>query len=202
MLDLGVNVDCDADNLVQFALMGAAFARIDLHHDRPTVGLLNIGEEEAKGHAELAEVRKLLQKAGDDGAFNFVGAVEGNDVFEGGADVVICDGFVGNILLKAAEGVGRTLITKLVQAFKGDFQDMSAEQQTWIMGGMQKLQQITDYSEYGGAPLLGTEGCAIIAHGRSDPNAIRNAIRVAGEFARQEVNRHITDRLALIGGTS
>lgn len=187
LIDVGANIHCKPIHFMQYAVMGSAWCEDILGIEKPRVGLLSIGEEDSKGGAAVSQARDALEAAAQRGAFEFVGAVEGNHVFEGVCDVVVCDGFVGNVLLKAAEGIGRTLLTHFVNAM--------GDQAAMVKQGAERLNSITDYSEYGGAPLLGIQGCAIIAHGRSGPRAISNAIRVAREFAHREVVKHIETRL-------
>jgi glycerol-3-phosphate acyltransferase PlsX len=187
VLDVGANVDCKPSHLVQFAIMGEVFAKYLLKNPNPRVGLLSIGEEETKGNELTKEAFKHLTET----SLNFIGNVEGRDVMAGKADVIVCDGFIGNVVLKTSEAVaeaigiilreniGENLIRKL-----GYFMMKPA---------FRSLKRKVDYAEYGGAPLLGIEGISIISHGRSSDRAIKNAIRVAIEFAKSEVNRHIHD---------
>jgi glycerol-3-phosphate acyltransferase PlsX len=187
VLDVGANVDCKPSHLVQFAIMGEVFAKYLLKNPNPRVVLLSIGEEETKGNELTKEAFKHLTET----SLNFIGNVEGRDVMAGKADVIVCDGFIGNVVLKTSEAVaeaigiilreniGENLIRKL-----GYFMMKPA---------FRSLKRKVDYAEYGGAPLLGIEGISIISHGRSSDRAIKNAIRVAIEFAKSEVNRHIHD---------
>jgi len=198
LCDVGANIHTRPTHFVQYGVMAAAFNELVLGVERPRVAVLSIGQEESKGGAAVDAARKAMDEAAAAAAFHFVGAVEGNHIFEGAADVVVCDGFVGNVILKAAEGVGRTLIEQFVQACRGAG-DAAPGEAEWLQRGLERLEAITDYSEYGGAPLLGIDGCAIIAHGRSDARAVLNALRVAREYSRVEVNRHITERLAALG---
>ncbi len=184
VLDSGANVDCTAAELVQFARLGAVYAHDVLGRDKPAVGLLNIGEEPEKGDAVSKEAHALLAQSG----LNFVGNVEGRDLPAGHnhqatLDVVVCDGFVGNAILKFYEAVAPLMIGLLVKA--GFEQDR-------IMRALRDL----DYSEYGGAPLLGVRGVSIICHGRSSPRAIKNALKVAVQAVESRVDEHIGKRLA------
>lgn len=197
LCDVGANIQCKPVHYLQYAVMASAYCQDVLGVASPRVGLLNIGTEESKGSTELRSIRGMLEKAAGAGLINFVGAVEGNHIFEGEADVVVCDGFVGNTILKAAEGTGRvvmeTLEARLAQALEGLSETPQAAQA--FREAIGELKSFTDYSTYGGAPLLGIDGCAIIAHGRSNPRAVKHAILVARDFALREVNAHITQRL-------
>jgi glycerol-3-phosphate acyltransferase PlsX len=185
ILDVGANVDCKPNHLLQFAIMGEVYAKYLLKNPNPCVGLLSIGEEETKGNELTKEAFKLLTET----SLNFVGNVEGRDVMSGKADVVVCDGFIGNVVLKTSEAVaesiglilkeniGRSLIRKLGYLL--------------MRPAFQALKRRMDYAEYGGAPLVGINGISIISHGRSSDRAIKNAIRVAAELAKSEVNKHI-----------
>lgn len=189
VLDVGANVDCTPEMLAQFAVMGEIYSRIIFRTSRPRVGLLSIGEEEHKGNELTRAVSPLLK----DLPINYLGNIEGRDIFTGVADVVICDGFVGNVVLKVSEG--------LVDVFKGMLKESLQSTITRMIGAklssgaFTEFRQKLDYSEYGGAPLLGLKGVSIICHGRSNANAIKNAIRVAAEFAQGRVNEKIEAEL-------
>jgi glycerol-3-phosphate acyltransferase PlsX len=190
LLDVGANVDCKPANLEQFALMGELYARTILKIDRPRVGLLSIGEEEGKGNELTREAFPLLKEL----PMNFLGNVEGRDIYNGRADVVVCDGFVGNVALKTSEGLVRLVrdslkesLTSTVTAQVGALLSRKA---------FDEFKKRLDYSEYGGAPLLGLRGVCIIGHGSSNDRAIMNAIRVAAEFAQTDVNGSIERGLA------
>ena len=157
LLDAGANVECRPQHLLQFAIMGSVYARVALGAERPRIGLLSIGEEETKGNELTREAHRLLKAA----PINFIGNVEGREIFSGVADVIVCDGFTGNVVLKTSEG--------LVEALES------------VLG--EKLSGVFDYSEYGGAPLLGVAGLAIVGHGRSSSKAVLNAIAMAHRFA-------------------
>lgn len=194
LLDVGANADCRPSHLVQFAVMGSVFARLRLGLERPRVGLLNIGEEASKGNEVAAATYPLLQQSG----LHFVGNVEGRDLLRGDADVVVCDGFVGNIVLKFAEsmlGFTRTLlreqITRSVRLQLGH---------ALMRPAFSALKQRLDYQEFGGAPLLGVNGVVVIAHGKSSERAIENAVRVCGTLVQQELVGRITAELGSIGG--
>src|SRR4051812_10084002 len=184
VLDSGANVDCSSDELVQFARLGATYAECVLGRSNPAVGLLSIGEEPEKGNAVTKETHQLLVHSG----LNFIGNVEGRDLPAGGTerdavDVVVCDGFVGNVVLKFYEAIAPLMIGTLRNA------GVSAEQ---LQAGLKHL----DYSEYGGAPLLGVKGVSIISHGKSSPRAIKNALKVAAQAVTSGMNEEIGQRLA------
>jgi glycerol-3-phosphate acyltransferase PlsX len=191
VVDVGANVDCSPRQLAQFAIMGEIYSRKVLRpRQKPRVGLLSIGEEEHKGNDLTRATSALLKKLD----INFVGNVEGRDIFAGEVDVVVCDGFVGNVALKVSEG--------LVDMFKHLLRDSLEATITGKIGyvlsknALQTFRKRLDYSEYGGAPLLGVRGVGIVCHGRSNANAIRNAIRVAMEFCDGKVNQLIEQELA------
>ena len=183
VLDSGANVDCSADELVQFARLGAVYAEDILGRENPTIGLLSIGEEPEKGNAAVKEAHQMLQSAG----LNFIGNVEGRDLptgqcDRGPIDVVVCDGFVGNVVLKFYEAIAPFIIGLLATA--------GVDKKT-MMGALKEL----DYSEHGGAPLLGVNGVSIISHGKSSPRAIKNAIKVAVQAIDSRMDEHIGRRL-------
>jgi glycerol-3-phosphate acyltransferase PlsX len=190
LLDVGANVDCKPHNLEQFAVMGEMFARFVLKVTRPRVGLLSIGEEESKGNDLTREAFPLLKAL----PIHFTGNVEGRDIFNGSADVIVCDGFVGNVALKTGEGIGRLFrdllresLTRTVTAQVGAMLSRKA---------FNDFRRRLDYNEYGGAPLLGVRGVCIIGHGSSNEVAIFNGIRVAMEFAKADINTRIEHELA------
>jgi glycerol-3-phosphate acyltransferase PlsX len=176
LLDAGANVDCKPVHLYQFAVMGEAYARFIFNMESPKIGLLSIGEEDVKGNELTRESFKLLKNA----RLNFIGNIEGQDIFKGDADVVVCDGFVGNIALKIAEGLAETM-TKML---KREISDRATGKigALFLKNALKSFKKKIDYSEYGGAPLLGLSKPCIIAHGRSTSKAIKNAIIVAGSF--------------------
>lgn len=181
LIDAGANVDCKPLHLYQFGIMGDAYARCIFDIDNPTIGMLSIGEEDVKGNELTKEALKLLKAA----HVNFIGNIEGKDIFEGEADVVVCDGFVGNITLKVSEGLAETM-SKMLK--KEIMEKVSGKMDPSLLKeAFKKFKQRTDYSEYGGAPLLGISKPCIISHGRSTSNAIKNAIRVAGTFQSKGV---------------
>ena len=179
LLDVGANVDCKAHNLEQFAVMGEMYARSVLKIESPRVGLLSIGEEETKGNELTREAFPLLKAL----PINFIGNVEGRDIFNGQADVIVCDGFVGNVALKTSEGVGRFVRDVLRESLT---RTVTAQGRGALLSrqAFNEFRRRLDYTEYGGAPLLGVRGVCIIGHGSSNDNAIYNGIRVAYEFAK------------------
>ncbi len=189
LLDVGANVDCKPGHLFQFAIMGEIFSRSIMGNARPKVGLLSIGEEEMKGNDLTKEAFRLLKTA----PFSFLGNVEGRDVFKGDVDVIVCDGFIGNVALKLSEGLTE-MITVLL---KKDLSRHFSSQIGALLSrkAFQSFKTRVDYSEYGGAPLLGVKGVAIICHGRSTPKAIKNAIRMARELCLCKVNEKIEEEI-------
>ena len=189
LLDVGANTDCTPQNLVQFAVMGAIFARRVLGRTEPKVGLLNIGEESSKGNRLVQTTYPLLAES----HLNFVGNVEGRDIFRGGVDVVVCDGFVGNVVLKFSESVIH-LMKHLVREEIGD--GLRNKLGALLLRPVfRRLSQQLNYEEYGGAPLLGIDGVVIIAHGSSSPRAIASAVRVAVRFAKERINDFIREEI-------
>lgn len=188
VLDVGANVDCKAEHLNQFAIMGICYARDVMGIDSPKVGILSNGEESSKGNEVTKEAFSLISNMSE-----FIGNVEGSDIFNGKCDVVICDGFVGNVLLKASEGVADSIGKILKNGIKSS---LIAKIGAILMSGVfRSLKKRVDYAEYGGAPLLGVNGCVIISHGKSNSKAIKNAIFQAINFADSRVNQHIQDKL-------
>ena len=185
VLDVGANVDCKPMHLLQFAVMGEVYAKYLLKIPNPRVGLLSIGEEATKGNELTKEAFKLLTET----SINFIGNVEGRDVMSGKADVVVCDGFIGNVVLKVSESVAEA-IGLMIRENIGD--NLIRKLGYFMMRpAFRALKRRIDYAEYGGAPLIGIDGISIISHGRSSDRAIKNAIRVAAELAKSEVNKHI-----------
>lgn len=190
LLDVGANVDCKPQNLEQFAVMGEMYARSVLKISRPRVGLLSIGEEEGKGNELIAETLPLLKQL----PINFIGNVEGRDIYNGHADVVVCDGFVGNVALKTSEG-----LTKLVRDMLKQSLTTTVTAQVGALlsrKAFNAFKKRLDPSEYGGAPLLGVRGVCIIGHGSSNERAIYNGIRVAAEFVQAGINERIEREFA------
>jgi glycerol-3-phosphate acyltransferase PlsX len=190
VLDVGANVDCDAKNLFEFAVMGQVYAQNVLELDEPIIGLLSNGEEESKGNEATKEAYEIISKAQIP---NFAGNVEGSDIFKGTVDVVVCDGFIGNILLKTAEGVADTIGKILKKNLKRSL--ISIAGAVLMRKVFRNLKVRVDYAEYGGAPLLGVKSPVIIAHGKSNENAIKNAIFQAIRAASSNLNETIEERL-------
>jgi glycerol-3-phosphate acyltransferase PlsX len=182
MLDVGANVDCKAVHLEQFAVMGEIYYRSIFGVRRPRVGILSVGEEETKGNELTLDAYKLIRQL----AINFVGNVEGRDLYNGNVDVIVCDGFIGNVALKVSEGLVQTISSMLKESLQSTL--------TRQLGALLSHRAFTDfkkrldYSEYGGAPLLGVKGVCIVGHGSSNAKAIMNAIRVAAETAQAGIN--------------
>jgi glycerol-3-phosphate acyltransferase PlsX len=189
ILDVGANAECKPTHLYDFAVMGSFYSSVIVGTKNPRVGLLSIGEEEIKGNDLTKEAFKLLKNS----HINFIGNVEGRDMFTGLVDVIVCDGFTGNIALKTSEGVVEVLMRLLKQELKASLQAKAGALLT--RPAFQKFKQRIDYAEYGGAPLLGIKGVAVICHGRSSSKAIRNAIGVARDYCRGEVNAKIESEL-------
>src|SRR6516225_8099369 len=198
LIDVGANVDSKPQNLQQFAIMGDVYFRTIFAGrfptaDKPRVGVLSIGEEESKGNELTREAYKLIK----DLPMNFVGNVEGRDLYNGKADVLVCDGFVGNVALKISEGMVETVRFLLKQSLQATI----SSQVGFLLSrkAFADFKKRLDYSEYGGAPLLGIKGVCIVSHGSSNANAIKNAVRVASEFANSRLNRVIEERIAEAG---
>ena len=195
LVDVGANVDCKPHNLLQFAIMGEVYYRkvlapVEQSRERPKVGLLSIGEEENKGNELTREAFKLLKHA----PVNFVGNVEGRDLYNGSVEVIVCDGFVGNVALKISEGMAKTVAYLLKESLRATI----TRQVGFLLSrkAFDDFKKRLDYTEYGGAPLLGVKGAVIISHGSSNAHAIKNAIRVAAEFAERGINLKIEEELA------
>ncbi len=186
LLDVGAHVDCSARMLAQFAVMGSAYSRVIFHTENPRVGLLSIGEEDHKGNALTHEARPLLCALPN---VNFIGNVEGGDLFTSQADVIVCDGFVGNVALKVSEGLVEAIFASLKSSLTANSKRKFGAY--LAQGAFRDLKKRVDYSEYGGVPLLGLNGLCVICHGRSNAKAIRNAIRVAKEFAEGGIDERI-----------
>ena len=192
LLDVGANVDCKPHNLEQFAVMGEIYFRSIFGTKRPTVGLLSIGEEESKGNELTRESFQLLKQL----PLKFVGNVEGRDLYNGAVDVMVTDGFVGNVALKTSEGVVNLVRATLKEALKSTITRQVGA--LLSRSAFDDFKKRLDHTEYGGAPLLGIKGVCIITHGSSIANAIKNAVRVAAEFANSGVNEKIEKGLAAI----
>ncbi|EJL24161.1 phosphate acyltransferase PlsX, partial [Brevibacillus sp. BC25] len=187
--DVGANMDAKPHQLVQYAVMGSLYAEKVLGFERPTVGLLNVGTEEGKGNELTKAVFPLLQEAD----LNFVGNVEARDVMQGACDVLVCDGFVGNVLLKAVEGAASTIFSQLKQEFTSSLINKLGA--AILKPGLVRFKKKMDYAEYGGAPLLGLKSPVIKAHGSSNERAMKNAIVSATRFIQQDVNDVIQQSL-------
>lgn len=185
LIDVGANVNCKPHHLEQFAIMGSIYAQEILGVKNPKVGLMSVGEEEGKGNELTKEVFKVLK----DADLNFVGNAEGRDVYAGNMDVIVCDGFTGNVILKVSE----SLIDAAVALLRWEIERSALSRLGYLLArpAFRRFKRRLDYSEYGGAPLLGIKGVCLICHGRSPAKAIKNAVRVAGEFAEM----HIADRI-------
>ncbi|MBM4129288.1 MAG: phosphate acyltransferase PlsX [Nitrospira sp.] len=181
LIDAGANLSCKPENFLQFAFMGSAYSKAVFGRSEPKVALLSIGEEDTKGNELIRESFKLLKKT----PLNFIGNIDGKDIFSGVADVIVCDGFTGNVVLKTSEGLADVLVKMLKQEI--------AEQSVGRIGyllmktALRSFKKRIDYDEYGGAPLLGINGTCIIGHGRSTSKAIRNAIKIAVSFSEKKV---------------
>ncbi len=189
MIDAGANMDCKPHHLFQFGIMGAVFSQGILGVSNPRVGLMSIGEEGAKGNLVVKKAHGLFSAS----SLNFIGNVEGRDVYRGDVDVIVCDGFVGNVSLKLSEGLAEAISLMLKAEIEKSF---------WARAGyllcrnaFRSFKKKVDYAEYGGAPLLGINGIGIIAHGRSCPRAIKNAILMAAELVSQKLNEHLLSNL-------
>ena len=190
VLDVGANVDCRPYHLFQFGLMGDAFARDILNYASPRVSILSIGEEEGKGNSQVKESYELLKLAKN---LNFIGNAEGRDIFTGNVDVVVCDGFVGNIVVKMGEGLAMSLTRMLKSVFKSSPLAMLGG--LLARGAFRKFKRTIDYAEYGGAPLLGLKRLAIVCHGKSNSKAMTSAIRMAATFVRKNTQEKLAETI-------
>jgi phosphate acyltransferase len=191
LLDVGANVDVRPDHILQFALMGASYAEDILKIKSPRVGLLSIGEESIKGNELTASSHELLSRGQ---LLQFVGNVEGRDILEGTCDVVVCDGFIGNIILKFAESMKGFLESRVRKQINSN---LFSKAGAILMGPfLRRMRRVFDYSEYGGAPLLGINGNCVISHGKSSAKAINNAVKIAVEMIRTDAKGHIERRIA------
>ena len=189
LIDVGANIDPKPIHLLQYALMGESYVRCVLGKSRPTVGLLNVGEEETKGTEFIKETYGMLEASG----VNFVGNAEGGDIFSGEFDVIVCDGFTGNVALKTAESLAQAINQLLRRSLA---MSPITRLGAWLArDAFRQLRKEIDYAERGGAPLLGVDGVSIIAHGASSGKAIKNAIRVAYESVRHELNRNMVESI-------
>jgi glycerol-3-phosphate acyltransferase PlsX len=190
LIDVGANVDSKPQHLFQFGLMADVFARDVLGLDKPSVGILSIGEEEGKGNAAVREAFDLLKKS----QLRFIGNVEGRDIFTGEVDIVVCDGFVGNVALKLSEGLATSLGRILKDELKSSW--LSKLGTLLSMRAFKRFRKVTDYAEYGGAPLLGLKDIVLVAHGKSNQLAMVNCIRMAATSVRNRAHEHLVEKLA------
>lgn len=190
MLDAGANVDCDVENMIQFAIMGNAYAERMFNIEKPKVGLLSIGEEPSKGNELTKNTNKQLSEID----INFIGNVEGKEIFRGAADVVVCDGFDGNVVLKVTEGVAEFVFEVLRKEIRKNIVSKIAA--ALVKPIFSRMKKTFDYAEYGGAPLLGLNDICIISHGRSDARAVYNAIKVAANAVENDVVGCITKSMS------
>jgi glycerol-3-phosphate acyltransferase PlsX len=190
LLDVGANVDAKPESLREFAVMGHFYSQMIFGIKEPRVGLLSVGEEEGKGNQVTKETFRIMKETG----LNFMGNAEGRDVFNGNMDVIVCDGFTGNVVLKASESLAE-MMSKMIreEITRGFMRKIGA---LLTKGAFADIKKRTDYSEYGGAPLLGVKGGCIISHGRSNAKAIKNAIRVAREFALNRIDAKIREKIS------
>ena len=190
LVDAGATSECRPQHLLQFAVMGGAYARIALGVERPRIGLLSIGEEATKGNELTRHAHRLLKAA----PLNFIGNVEGREIYSGVADVIVCDGFTGNVVLKTSEGLVETVEALLGDELRGTF----SSQVGYLLSrrAFRRFRRRVDYSEYGGAPLLGVAGLAIVGHGRSSAKAVRNAIAMAYRFATGDFMHRVEQEIA------
>lgn len=190
LLDVGANVDAKPAYLREFAVMGHFYAQMIFGIEAPRVGLLSIGEEEGKGNELTKETFRVMKETG----LNFIGNAEGRDVFNGNADVIVCDGFIGNVVLKASESLAEMISKSLRSEFtRTPIRKIGA---AILKGAVDDFKKRVDYSEYGGAPLLGVKGGCIIGHGRSDAKAVKNAVRVARDFATNQIDAKIRTKIS------
>lgn len=187
LIDVGANIDCKPLHYYQYACMGDVYFRYILNKKNPTIGILNIGEEAGKGTDSIREAHTLLKKS----RLNFVGNVEGRDIFNGKVDVIVSDGFVGNVVLKVSESIAEVIGQMIKKNLRRNYITMMGALLT--KSAFKALKKDVDYAEYGGTPLLGIKGTCIICHGASSPKAIKNAIRVAVESVEKKINQHITE---------
>lgn len=195
LLDAGATVECRPAHLLQFAVMGSVYARVALGIAQPRIGLLSIGEEETKGNELTREAHRLLKAS----PLSFVGNVEAREIFAGAADVIVCDGFTGNVALKVSEG----LVEMVEELLGGELQSTFSSQMGYLLSlrAFRRFRKRVDYSEYGGAPLLGVAGPCIVGHGRSSAKAVRNAIHMASRFVTSDVLGRVEQEIAVAAVT-
>ncbi len=190
VLDVGANAECKPSFLVQFAYMGSVYARYLMGRENPRVGLLSIGEEDTKGNSLVLETLPLLRRAPH---LNFIGNVEGRDIFKGSCDVVVTDGFTGNVVLKTSESVASMLVQEVREEMRRDL--LARLGALFMLPALRRLRREFDWEEYGAAPLLGVNGACFVGHGSSKARAFRSAIRTATRFVEQRVNAHIREEI-------
>ncbi|MCB4790839.1 MAG: phosphate acyltransferase PlsX [Elusimicrobia bacterium] len=193
LLDVGANVDCKPKHLLQFALMGKIFLQEVFNIANPKVGVLSIGEEDSKGNELSLATFDLIKKTD----LNFIGNIEGSDIPKGKADVVVCDGFVGNVVLKFGEGVAEMMLKLVKEEFKAH--PIAWASLPFLWAALKDLRKKVDYTEYGGAPLLGVDGVCVISHGSSNAKAIKNALRAAARSVEKKINSTISTEIAKYG---
>lgn len=193
MIDVGANVDCKPSHLYQFALMGSVFSSTMFRKQGPRVGLLSIGEEHSKGNQQVKKAHDLLASS----KLNFIGNVEGRDIFKGETDVIVCDGFVGNVCLKLSEGLAESMM----EMMKKEMSESIAAKVGYALSkaAIDRFKKRVDWAEYGGAPLLGVKGVAIICHGKSGAKAVKNAIRVANNLAQENFLHNMEKAISNFG---
>ena len=189
LIDVGTNVDSKPKHLVQFAVIGHTYAQEILGIDNPRVGLLSIGEEEGKGNELVKETYPLLKQT----QLNFLGNAEGTDIYAGTFDVIVCDGFVGNIILKTSESLGLAVVSMIKEEVKRSL--LARIGAVFLMPALNRFRKKADFTEYGGIPLLGAKKPVIITHGKANAKAIRNAIKVAGEFLKKDFNNKLVQNI-------
>ncbi len=200
MIDVGANVDCKPRHLFQFAVMGSVFWRSITGKETPRIGLLSIGEEDTKGNLQVKKTYDLLESS----TLNFLGNVEGRDVFRGDVDVIVCDGFVGNICLKLSEGLAESVMAMLKSEIESSL--LATMGYTLARSAFKRFKKKVDYAEYGGAPLLGIKGVGVICHGRSGAKAIKNAVKMADALIQADLPQQLTHAFSsepamAVGGT-
>jgi len=190
LVDAGANVDCEPNNLLEFAIMGSAYSSALFDIEGPRVAILSIGEEDSKGNELTKEAFRLIRET----SLNFIGNVEGKEVYAGEADVVVCDGFMGNVTLKVSEGLAEAIYKMLRKEISSRILGILGY--LLMKPALRKFKQRTDYAEYGGAPLLGINGTSIISHGRSSARAIKNALKVAAKLAGKRLHENIAHEIS------
>ncbi len=193
LCDVGANVNCRPSHLHQYAVMSSLYLNASVGIENPRVGLLSVGEEDAKGNNLVKQTRELLR---DDEAVNFIGNVESRDLFSGACDVMVCEGFVGNVVLKLMEGMAVGVIKSMVSELAGMLPDLGGSTSEALMESAKRYMAKYDFNDYGGAPLLGVAGICIICHGASDHRGIMNAVRSAKTFGEHRVNQQITETIS------